>query len=163
MPIVSNTTPIISFLKINRMDILNKIFEQVIIPQAVYDEVTAKHLLSDEVNLFLQCDFIKTKPVKNEFAVNLLRKQLGLDLGESEAIVLAKDLDASYLLIDELKGRRIAEQSGFNIAGTVGIIIKAKNLRLVDKVKPLLDELISKKIRISTKLYTSVLSITNES
>ena len=162
MTIVSNTTPIISFLKINRMDILEKMFNIITIPQAVYEEITVKRQLDDEINIFNSCNFIKVRSVNNEFAVNLLRKQSGLGLGESEAITLAEDLKEAILLIDELKGRKVAEQNGINIIGTIGIIVKAKKLGYINQAKPLLDELITKNIRISKELYNNILNLINE-
>ena len=162
MIVVSNTTPIISLLKLNKLNLLKEMFGEVIIPVAVFNEITVKNAFAEEVAKFNASNFIKVIPIKNEFAVNILQKQLGLDLGESEAITLAEDIKSNLLLIDERKGRRVAEESGLSIAGTLGIIAKSKKLGLIDEVKPLLDLLIANSIRISTDLYTEILSISNE-
>lgn len=162
MLVVSNTTPIISFAKVKRLDILKSLFGEVFISEGVYNELHAKPIYKEEVNYIDSCSFIRRKKVSNEFAVNLLRKQLGLDLGESESIVLAQELESEVLLIDESKGRKIAKSLNISIAGTVGMLIVAKNRGFIDKVSPLLDDLIKHKIRISQNLYEEVLKKANE-
>jgi len=89
--------------------------------------------------------------------VSLLQKQLKLDLGESEAIVLANSIDADLIIIDERKARRIAKDIGLNATGTLGILVEAKQHGLVKELKPLLDKLIKDEIRIIKKLYQDIL------
>ena len=94
--------------------------------------------------------------------MSLLQKQLKLDLGESEAIVLANSIDADLIIIDERKARRIAKDIGLNVTGTLGILVEAKQRGLVKELKPLLDKLIKNEIRISKKLYQDILELVNE-
>lgn len=160
--VVSNTTPIISLMKIKGINILREIFGEIIISKGVYDELTAKVFLEEEINMINNCDFIKIQEVKNEFAVKLIQKQLNLDLGESEAIVLTNEMKASILIMDERKGRKIAKTMGLNITGTLGVILQAKNKGIISEVKPLLDKLIENNIRISDNLYKDALINANE-
>jgi predicted nucleic acid-binding protein len=162
MFVVSNTTPIISFLKIDRLELLENIFGQIIIPQAVYDELIADHSLPDEIEKITKCPFLRIEQVKNEFAVKLLQKQLNLGLGESESILLADTLKASLLIIDERKGRNIAKDMGLQITGTLGILVEAKNQKYIDRIEPLLNKLIEKDIRISKKLYDEIMTLAGE-
>lgn len=85
-----------------------------------------------------------------------------LDLGESEAIVLANNIDADLIIIDERKARRIAKDIGLNVTGTLGILVDAKQRGLVKELKPLLDKLIKNEIRISKILYQDILELANE-
>ena len=64
-----------------------------------------------------------------------------LDEGESEAIALAKELNAEFILIDEKKGRKVAERLGITAIGLLGILLKAKQKHAVKRVMPLLDAL----------------------
>jgi predicted nucleic acid-binding protein len=160
--IVSNTTPIVCFLKLGRLDILKNIFNEIIIPQAVYEEVTAKPDEAEAISALTEYGLFKTRPVENKFAVSLLQKQIGLDLGESESIVLAQELKAELLLMDERKGRRVAVENGISISGTLGVLIKAKQMNLVKEIRPLLNELITKDIRIGNNLLKKVLESINE-
>lgn len=160
--IVSNTTPIICFLKIGRLDILKNIFHEITIPQAVYKELTAKTDEAREISTLKESGLFEIKPVENNFAVSLLQKQIGLDLGESESIVLAQELKAAILLVDERKGRRVAVENGISISGTLGTLVKAKHMNLVKEVRPLLNELTAKDIRIGNNLMRKVLASINE-
>ena len=145
--IVSNTTPIVCFLKLGRLDILKNIFNEIIISQAVYVEVTAKPDETEEITALTESGLFKTRPVENKFAVSLLQKQIGLDLGESESIVLAQELKAKLLLMDERKGRRVAVENGISISGTLGVLIMAKQMNLIKEIRPLLNETYNKRYK----------------
>jgi len=69
-----------------------------------------------------------------------LREQL--DPGEAEAIVLAAELDAKLLLVDERRGRRIAIDRGLEVTGLLGVLAEAKARRLIPQCKPVLDDMI---------------------
>ena len=120
MIVVSDTTPLISLLKINRIDLLEKLFGDVLIPQAVVDE--RFQLEADQIR---QKKFIVVKPVNNPESASILKRATGLDQGESEAIVLTDELKADLLLMDEAKGRNVSAQMGLRIMGTIGILMAA--------------------------------------
>lgn len=125
MIVVSDTTPLISLLKIEHLDLLKKLFGNVLIPQSVYDELTADERFKMEAELLQQKDFIKVQSVKNAESVSVLRRATGLDQGESEAIVLTDETNADLLLMDEAKGRAVSSEMGFRIMGTIGILMAA--------------------------------------
>ncbi|MDY6263484.1 MAG: hypothetical protein SPM09_03650 [Fibrobacter sp.] len=91
MIVVSDATPIISFLKINRLDILGKLFGEVLFPEAVYEELTSNQEFWDEAEQVKSCEFFKKVSVDNSQAVGMLMRVIGLDLGESEAIVYSDE------------------------------------------------------------------------
>jgi predicted nucleic acid-binding protein len=81
-----------------------------------------------------------------------------LDLGEAEAIVLANELHADWILMDETRGRNIAKLHGLHIVGLLGILLLAKEKGFVSVIKPLLDDLINKaKFRVSEDLYQKII------
>ena len=125
MIVVSDTTPLISLLKIERIDLLEKLFGQVLIPQAVFDELTVDERFVLEANQIRQKTFIVIKPVENYKSVNILKRATGLDQGESEAIILTDELNADLLLMDEAKGRTVSSQMGLKIMGTIGVLMAA--------------------------------------
>ena len=161
MIVVSDATPIISLAKLEMLTILGRLYDEVFLPKAVYDEVCRNPTYAAEAAFIQKCTFVKVKTVSSEQAVRLLRAT-GLDLGESEAIVLADSLTDSLLLMDERKGRQIAFNMGIRIIGTLGILLHAKTLGLVQNIKPLLDTLIKANIRISESLYHSILEQAGE-
>lgn len=162
MIIVSDATPIISLVKIESLEILGQMYGKVIIPQAVYDELVINTDFREEIDYINRCSFIEKKIAENNLSVTLLQKQLKLDLGESEAIVLANSINADIIIIDERKARKIAKDIGLKVTGTLGILVEAKNQGLITKIKPLLDKLISNDIRISKKLYQGILELVGE-
>jgi len=125
MLIISDTTPIISLMKAGQLGLLEKMFGSVVIPKAVYDELTVNKNFEKEIDSFKRCTFVKVETVENESSVNILRNVTGLDAGESEAIVMVEEKQADLLLMDEHKGRQVAKKMGIRITGTIGILLQA--------------------------------------
>ena len=114
MLIVSDTTPIISLMKIEQLYLLEKMFGYIVIPKAVYDELTVNEKFAKEILKIKEAEFVKVGEVKNDSSVNILRNVTGLDAGESEAIVMAGEKEADLLLMDEHKGRQVAKKLGIS-------------------------------------------------
>ncbi len=143
MIVVSDTTPLISLLKINRIDLLEKLFDRVLIPDAVFSELTTDERFRLEADQIRQKEFIIVKSVANAEATSLLQRATGLDQGESEAIVLTDEWNADLLLMDEAKGRSVSAQMGLRIMGTIGILMAAyeEHELTADEVKECVDGL----------------------
>jgi hypothetical protein len=162
MIVISDSTPIISLIKIECLDVLEKLYKNIIIPKAVYNELIINVDYQDEIDIIKGCTFLEIKNVEENLSVLLLQRQLKLDFGESEAIVLANNINADLIIIDEQKARRIAKDIGLKVTGTLGILVEAKQQGLIEELKPLLDKLIDNNIRISKKLYIEILNIVGE-
>jgi predicted nucleic acid-binding protein len=160
MIVVSNTTPLSELAKVGKMYLLRDVFERVIIPVEVYDEVTTGN--HPAVRQVRSANWIEVRVVSNPEAVVSLQMETGLDLGESAAIALAEELKAQRILIDELAGRVVAKTRNLSVTGTVGVLLIAKQQGLISKVQPILDELVVAGKRISPELYREVLAIANE-
>ncbi|WP_287728742.1 DUF3368 domain-containing protein [Microcystis sp. M061S2] len=105
--------------------------------------------------------WIETRPVTQQNQVNQLLNKL--DRGESEGIILALELGADILILDERKGRKVAQSLGLNITGILGVLLEAKQKELIMNIKPIVDQLILKaEFRISETLYRKVLTIAGE-
>jgi len=152
--IVSNTTPIISLLKINRLELLQKLYEQICIPKAVYNEIEAGKSKGYYKDLS-KIDWISIIEIQDKQAVKYF---LDLDAGEAEAIVLATELNADLIVLDEKLGRFHAKHADLKVTGTIGILIKAKSEGLIEKIEPLLNELTDKDVWISEKLKDEILN-----
>lgn len=107
MIVVSDTSPVTNLFKINQLEILQKVFGIVILPTAVYDELC--HLPEQKVWIDQQTWMFVQNPKDTQLVHKL---EDDLDEGEAEAIALALELKADYLIIDELKGREKAEEMG---------------------------------------------------
>jgi len=157
MIIVSNATPLISLSKIDKISLLQELFGKVFIPNAVYDEVVVQGQGRAGWNL---PGYIETKRVTNTMASQFLQAQL--DDGESEAIVLAKEMNADLLILDEKKARKIAKLNGITVIGTIGVLQKAKDEGILNSIKACLDGMIQSGIWLDAKLYKFVLEQNNE-
>jgi len=131
-------------------------YGEVVIPCAVHDELTRNTAMEEEIITIEDNQFLRVNEVANHFAVNLLRKQMNLGAGESEAIVLAESLQADLLLIDEKRARRITKEMGIRITGTIGLLLHAKNTDHIINIKSILDKMIAQNIRISDHLYNEM-------
>ena len=125
MIVVSDTTPLISLLKINRLDLLERLFGKVFIPDAVFHELTVDERFQLEADQIKKKKFIEVKSINHPESASILKRATGLDQGESEAIVLTDELKADLILMDEAKGRKVSAQMGFQIMGTIGILMAA--------------------------------------
>lgn len=164
MIIVSDTTPIISLIKADKLNLLKEIFGEVYIPSAVYHELTCyPATVEKEIIDITNNQFLRVLEVENQLAVYLLREQMNLGAVESEAIVLAKTIQADLMLVDEKKARRISKEMGISITGTIGLLLCARNTGYINNIKPILDKMIEQKFRISERLYNEILELSNES
>lgn len=162
MIVVSDTSPITNLAAVGLLELLNQLYNRVIIPQAVYDEMVALgYSVPGTVEVQTMPWFV-VRSVSDRQQVNELQRDL--DLGEAEAIVLALELDADLLLIDEKRGRELASILRINkITGLLGILLEAKKNQLIPEIKPIMDWLISQnKFRISDRLYNTVLEAAGE-
>jgi predicted nucleic acid-binding protein len=158
LKVVSNTTPIISLLKLNRLDLLQQIYQEIFIPGAVFREIE-QGKLKDFYQDLSKIDWIKIVEIKNKESIKYF---LDLDEGEAEAIVLATELKADLIILDEKLGRFHAKHAGLKVTGTIGVLIKAKSASQIDTLKPLLEELTEKEVWINEKLKNEILRIVNE-
>lgn len=161
MIVVSDTTPLIGLASINRLDLLKELFEEVYIPQAVFDEtVTFGRENSKAKQLVSNASWIHVVEVKDRLAVNVLLDEM--DLGEVETIVLASEMNADWVLMDEKKGRRKLSQLNIPKIGTLGILLKAKELGLVSALRPEIEELQKSGFSISPLLVEEILDAADE-
>lgn len=152
--IIGDSSALIALSVVNKLELLEQLYDNLCVPQAVYDEVTQiGRSQSDKLKRFLQ------SRVK---VVDLNLTKLGLGLGELEAITLYKELDADVLLIDDNRAKKYAILNNVKVIGSLGILIKAKEKKYIERVKPLLDELRKSEVYISDKLISQVLEICDE-
>ena len=143
MIVVSNTTPLLGLASIDRFDLLQQLFGEIHIAQAVYDEaVVAGREEGGAKREVLTATWVKTLPVQDRLAVDVLLDEL--DLGEAETIVLARELKADWVLMDEKKGRRKLDQLGMAKIGMLGLILKTKQIGLLSTIRLMSNGCIAK-------------------
>lgn len=156
--IVSDSSPLISLAIIGKLDLLEKLYKEIVVPSAVYQEVTEKEKpFSKELRRFLSN---RSKQIVNRLAVEVLISDIGI--GESETIILALEEKLDLVLIDDLKARKFAKMYGLEIIGTMGILLEAKKKGLVTEIRPLISELLLNGIRIGNKIIEMSLEAAQE-
>ena len=158
MIVVSDSTPLITLMKAMHLDLLHDLFGEILIPVAVYSELTMNQSYANEAVLIQNCCYIKVVNVESTDHVEMLQRATGLDRGESEAIVYADESKADLLLMDESKGRKVAQNMNLPIAGSMGILIRAyrAGLMTVDEIDEAIGRLRESTVHISERLFQSV-------
>ena len=151
MKAVLNAGPIISLSKIKLFAVLKNVFDEILVPEAVSQEVLSKgqgKAGSQELEQAIQEGWIKTKKAQDHLAVRALQRFLGR--GESEAIIVALEEQADFVVIDEGKARREAVRMGADVIGTLGVLKRAQELDLVkEDLKTVLRKLKRAGFRVS--------------
>ncbi|KPQ32154.1 MAG: putative nucleic acid-binding protein, contains PIN domain [Phormidesmis priestleyi Ana] len=161
MIIISDTSPISNLLLIGQLSLLKVLYGQLIIPDAVFQEIKALETFAIDVSGVQTADWIEVRAVCDQMLVEKLVTEV--DRGEAEAIALAIELNAERLLIDERIGRRVAQRYDLKITGLLGVLVSAKQNKLIDELKPVLDQLIQQaKFRVHADLYQQILKDANE-
>ncbi len=159
--IVSDAGPLIGLAIAGHVEILHSLFEQILIPQAVLEELQLEASRPGSLALSKAKDagWLSTEDVLE--GTDMAKLTELLDRGEAEAIVLAQSKDAR-LLIDERKGRVLAGRKGVTVIGTGGVLLLAKREDVIAQIAPVLDELTSHGYRVSDGLRRKLLVLAGE-
>ena len=161
MIVVSDTTPLITLMKAEKLDILHRLFGEVMIPEAVFSEVTGNDTFRNEEDTIRNSDYIKVVKVRDDSQVMFLQRATGLDLGESQAIIYADEVKADLLLMDEVAGRKVAQNMKLPIAGSIGILIRAFQSGIIttEEADDAIDRIRKANRHISEKLLNKAYEI----
>ena len=160
MIVVSDASPLIGLAAVGRLDLLQQLFGGLSIPTVVHEEVTRATGRAGAEEL-ATADWVTVHSLSNDFLGRALVGEV--DRGEAEAIALAVELKADLVLMDERRGRAVAARFGLRVVGVLGLLIEAKRKGLLDKVEPLLSDLLHKAgFRLGPELYRRVLEEAGE-
>jgi len=137
--VIVDASILIALEKIELLQILCKIYKEIILPDAVVKEF-------GKINI----DCLSVRKVESRL-INILMKELNLGRGEAEVIALAYETNFKAL-IDDLKARKIAEDLGLSISGSIGVLLKAEKLGLVKSALKKAQELKDKGFYVSDEL-----------
>ena len=158
--VVSDSSPLIHLSQIGRLHLLKELFGELLIPQAVYHEVVIEGGGKPGSKEVREASWIIVMEIRNERLKRLLQFQL--DEGEAEAIVLALETKASLVLLDDREARLQAKRLGLKITGTLGILLRAKKLGLIENMKEEINKLKQTGFRVSKNLEEEVLRAAGE-
>ncbi len=155
---VSNTSPLLYLHQIGSLDLLERLYGKLLVPEGVATELSAGKLLGYDVPDLRRLSWIEIVQVPN---VDVLALVTDLGIGEREAIALAKQSNLLALLDDAL-ARRHATLLGIRFTGTIGLLIKAKRVGFVQSISPLIDRLTTLGFHLAPQTRDTALRLADE-
>jgi len=155
MILIADSSALVALSIIDKLELLEILFGSVYIPTAVFNEISKKD--KPESKRLTEYGMGRVIDVTEQVNFNI-----SLGLGESEAIILYKEKNADFLLCDDKKAKKFAQTFGINTIGSLGILLKAKEKKLIDTISPLLSLLKESNIFIDDKTFALVLKMAGE-
>ena len=154
--VIADAGPIFSLAIIDKLELLNQLFDEIKISKAVWEEIT----LDKSTEFYYNIEqFFKPKVLSIKGFNEL---SFVMDYGESESVILYKELNADFLLIDDKKARKIAENFDIKCIGTLGILSVAKDKGLLNDLRPIFKTFLENNRYYSIKLLNKLLKSHNE-
>ena len=147
--IISDTSCFIILSKIGELELLYKLYGQIITTLDIAEEFGE-----------ILPNWVTIEKVSDKYRQRILEMQI--DKGESSAIALALEVPNCTLILDDFKARKIAQNLGLSFTGTIGIIIKAKLNGTIPSIKPYLEKIKETNFRISAEIELQALKEAGE-
>lgn len=147
--VIADTTCFIVLSDIDELDLLRR----------VYSEIITTHTIAEEFGEVLP-SWVQVRSAIDRIREVELSQQV--DKGEASAIALALEMPGSLLILDDMKARRLARSFHLQLTGTLGVLIKAKQIGVIDAIKPALVKIQDSNFHISDELIEEVLRISQE-
>jgi hypothetical protein len=162
MIVVSNTTPLSELFKLGELDLLRIVYDHILIPQAVWDELRQARNFPALASTVEQAEWIEVRVLQNPTAVQELQQRyarLKLGRGECATIALASELNATRVILDDRNAREAANAEGLPLIGTLGVLLLAHRQQLItaEKAREILDKLYRGDFHLSRTLYQTIL------
>lgn len=153
-----NASPLIVLEKINQIDLLVNVPDTLVIPQGVVDELNMGPQ-NDSVRVWIEAN---GKPFIRDATLNPVIQSWDLGQGESHVLSWALANQNYVAIIDDLAARKCAQTLSVPVAGTIGVILQAKKIGVIDKIKPLLNDLKKTGFRIAPNILDTALHLAKE-
>jgi predicted nucleic acid-binding protein len=157
-PVVANASPLIALAKIDRFSLLKQLFGDIWIPDAVWHEVViqgAGKPAAESTITAEQESWLQRHSIVDTLAVEVLQATLGA--GEAEAIVLAQEVSAKWVLLDDDLARVQAERLGLRVKGSIGLLLASYQAHYIDDLQADIDTLRARGFWLADRLYRTVL------
>ena len=157
MMLVADASALIALAVCDSLALLDVLFGEVLVPEAVYTEVAQPD--KPQGGRLMQYLQDKVRSVEMSRFVYL---DAYADAGETQAMLLYKELDADFLLIDDQRGRKVAEINQITTVGSLGVLLQAKKKGLIVAIAPLLTQIADSPVYIGAGLMQTVLELADE-
>lgn len=157
-PVILNNTPLVALWSLEQLTLLRDLYERVLIPSSVEGEFLA-------VDSAARQRALDDAPWIEVASLAIPRHALaytGLDRGEAEVLALAVEREARLVIMDERKGRKYARHLGLPLTGTLGVLLLAKEEKLIAAIGPLIERLQTSGLYLAPELVEKVLILARE-
>lgn len=158
MILVADASALIALSTCNSLPLLDKLFGNVVVPEAVYAEIT----LADKPHSAYLQSYLQGK-VRAVDMQRFVYLDSFADVGETPAMLLYKEASADYLLIDDKRGRKVAKINQIKTIGSLGVLLQAKRAGYIPCITPLIEQIAASPVFISESLIQTVLELAGES
>ena len=155
MRVVADSSPLITLAKVGCFHLLPRLYSRVIISPEIHHEVVVAGAGLAGALEVSQCDWIELQPLDNPADLRAIHARLGLGLGELSAILLASQIRADLVLLDDFKGRRLAIERGLGVRGSVGILERLYRKGLLPDLRAAFQQLLAHRAYVDTRLLNS--------
>jgi uncharacterized protein len=157
--VISNTSPLFYLHRLGQLDLLQKLYSRLLVPEAVVDELQAGRDQGEDVPEVTSYDWIEVRAVRMPDVVTLISD---LGAGEAQVLALALEVPGSLVLLDDRLARAVARMRNIRLMGPAGVLLKAKQEGHTSAVAPLLDRLLQLDFRLSDAVKACILKLAQE-
>ena len=157
--VIVNSTPLIILCGIGKLHILKEMYQEIYIPPAVFQEVTAKEDSACQQIRSAE-DWIHIEEIKDLSEKKMYKAKL--HDGEVEVMILAQEKKADLILLDDSAAKKTAKYLGLTVTGTLGVLIKANQQGIIQEIRPLLSEMRLNGFYINSVVERMVLDLAEE-
>lgn len=157
--VIVNTSPLFYLHRLGCLNILEKLYGEIVIPGAVVDELNEGKKVGEDVPEITNYKWIKVKDVTIPAFIKIISD---LGQGEAEVLALACEEKKPLVIIDDEIARKIAKLQGIKLTGTAGVLLKAKTNNYIPEIKPVLEKLREVGFYLSDRVIAEVLKISGE-
>jgi len=154
--VVADSAPLIYLSRVGALHVLSALFGDVLVPRVVWEEIAERRPSARGIDTLRQAAWLRIVEDPSP------RVDLGLDAGETAAILVAESLHADLLLIDERVGRKVAQGRGLVVRGTVGVLVQARQANMLPALKQVIEALLTEGFRIAPTLIREALAHVGE-
>lgn len=156
---VVNTSPLFYLYRLGLLEVLNRLYGNVTIPEAVKEELEKGYIEGQHVPRLENYPWVQIISVSVPEYLNLI---VDLGPGESEVLAVATYHPLALVILDDKLARRIAEMQRFRLTGTAGVLLRAKEKGFIPALKPAIEKLLSLNFRLKPDLVKSILEFAGE-
>jgi uncharacterized protein len=157
--VIINTSPMQYLYQTNLLSLLPKLYDRIIVPQSVVDELEVGLSLGVALPNINSLNWVSIQQARSQQILPLVTE---LGAGEREVLALGVEITDSLLVLDDALGRSYANLLGLQLTGTLGIILKGKQQGYLPEIAPILDQLNALQFRLSSSTRDAVLKLAGE-